>query len=715
MKSDKRLWAFVILVAWSGCSDDEPASAPSDAAADPATDNSSSGMDPKSDCETYDSTFAALQARIFEGHGCTDSKCHGEAKTGDLDLRAEFAYANLTEHEATGSSFRRVEPGVPTESFLFLKLQAATQPDQLPIGVQVGGSPMPVGAPALAEQELEAVRVWIAQGAPEKGSVGDARFLGGSADYVNNLLGVCLPPAVQVDIPPLPPPGPDEGIQIEMPTYVVPAGTEQEICFASYYDITARVPTRFKTETAFHVNGLQLRQDAASHHLVINHSGLGAESIHDPSFGEWSCKSGARDGELCDPLDGSFCGDGLCSSEAQPSNACSGFGPQQSGSALGALAGGLATVLEAQVSLKPLEGVYKEVPLKGILYWNAHAFNLTQTAHAMHARLNLTYTDNLLYREERALAGEFGPNGIAPFTKQDVCRTYTAAQGTKMIRMTSHTHKHGGYFWVTDWTGKKLYESYVYSDPTYLIFEPPIVFDAPDQASRTLTYCATFNNGVAEDGSPDVDLVTRKSRFPSLQNTAQGRLEASTTCKPLACVAGKIGAPCSDSDPSACDSSPGAGDGVCDACAITGGQTTENEMFFMLPDIISPAGASSEAPAPMSGGMAPVVQCGTASCAGTMVMGRPAAPCCPADTTDVCGVNVMGGFCVNQDPGTPDPACAPQSLMGTTLEGCCSVSRTCGVNFEALGFPGLAGCNDPGLFASFTGSAAAPPVTCGDP
>jgi hypothetical protein len=32
-------------------------------------------------------------------------------------------------------------------------------------------------------------------------------------------------------------------------------------------------------------------------------------------------------------------------------------------------------------------------------------------------------------------------------------------------------------------------------------------------------------------------------------------------------------------DDAACDSSPGAGDGSCDACSITGGVTTGNEMF----------------------------------------------------------------------------------------------------------------------------------------
>ena len=47
----------------------------------------------------------------------------------------------------------------------------------------------------------------------------------------------------------------------------------------------------------------------------------------------------------------------------------------------------------------------------------------------------------------------------------------------------------------------------------------------------------------------------------------------------LVCLAG-----CARSgvdDDATCDSEPGAGDGWCDACAITGGESTENEMFLI--------------------------------------------------------------------------------------------------------------------------------------
>jgi hypothetical protein len=57
---------------------------------------------------------------------------------------------------------------------------------------------------------------------------------------------------------------------------------------------------------------------------------------------------------------------------------------------------------------------------------------------------------------------------------------------------------------------------------------------------------------------------------------------------PVACVAGKVGAVCNGADDKAsCDSTPGASDGWCDACPITSGQTTEDEMFVLNPHIVT--------------------------------------------------------------------------------------------------------------------------------
>jgi hypothetical protein len=61
-----------------------------------------------------------------------------------------------------------------------------------------------------------------------------------------------------------------------------------------------------------------------------------------------------------------------------------------------------------------------------------------------------------------------------------------------------------------------------------------------------------------------------------------------STCEPVACVADKVGAACQGAaDNAACDSRAGAADGMCDACPITPGQTTEDEIFVLNPHIIA--------------------------------------------------------------------------------------------------------------------------------
>ena len=84
---------------------------------------------------------------------------------------------------------------------------------------------------------------------------------------------------------------------------------------------------------------------------------------------------------------------------------------------------------------------------------------------------------------------------------------------------------------------------------------------------------------VGPDGEPDIETVTRYSRMPESVKLPG----VPGDCSPVACVSGQIGAACDGPEDNAtCDSAPGAGDGWCDACHITGGESTENEMFLML-------------------------------------------------------------------------------------------------------------------------------------
>jgi cysteine-rich repeat protein len=512
--------------------------------------------------QTFQSSWEAIHALVIERHGCTQAACHGSAPgQGGLDLRFENAYANLLEVPSSGSADARVSPGAPRRSSLWKKLAAKTDPGS----VEITGTPMPSGLPPVSDDELEALRLWIYAGAPEDGVV----------DGIQDLLDACLPDPTPIEIAPLEPPPPDEGMQFRMPEYPLPAHNETEVCFAQYFDLSTMIPQRFLTPdgTRFYTNGGELRQDPHSHHLQIIYVDMPAERLSDPVFGAWTCKGGALDGQPCEPTDTTGCGEGLCGSTPTKSVACIGYGPPEyAPGLLGSLVGGAQT---AQSFQPAVPGFWSTLPVKGVLYWNSHAFNLTGGDTRMHAYDNHLFTDDLRYQQYSIsnIATVYYPAGTLPFTERTVCENSVLPQGARLLWLNSHTHKRARRFWVELHDGSIIYESLTYSDPETATFDPPRLFDSPDAVARTLHYCATYNNGVAADGSPDPTTVRRRSVTPT----------NGVPCHPVACVAGRIGADCAGpADDATCDSAPGAGDGWCDACPITAGVTTEDEMFLLF-------------------------------------------------------------------------------------------------------------------------------------
>jgi hypothetical protein len=96
-------------------------------------------------------SFAADLQPVFALH-CGD--CHSVGGNGGLDLRPGVAWDNLVDVASTGYAQQRVVPGQPNLSLLYLKLAGAA-------GV---GDRMPQGG-ALPADDLENVRIWIAEGA----------------------------------------------------------------------------------------------------------------------------------------------------------------------------------------------------------------------------------------------------------------------------------------------------------------------------------------------------------------------------------------------------------------------------------------------------------------------------------------------------------------------------------------------------------------------
>jgi len=539
---------------------------------DGAVASTSPEPDPNCTAHKFDSTFAAIQGVIFDGYKCTNAACHGAEAMGALNLSSDVAYKNLVEVKSTISTLQRVMPGRPEESLLYNKLRAATEPNS----VKVEGSPMPNGAPPLSAEHLEVVRRWIEAGAPREGSIGDS--VTGQSNKIAALLGSCLPKATPVQIAPLAAPAADEGVQFVMPEFLLKGANETEVCFAQYYDLSDVVPAEYqdKERGVIFVNGQRIRQDPQSHHLGLIDPKLGADSVHDESLGPWACRGGDSDGKSCDPLAKGECGTGQCATPAKESLACIGFGPSVADTR--SSAGGFARAQTAQFYQAPRAGVYQTFPVRGVVFWNSHAFNLTTQDAKMHAWVNLYFAKDRRHELKNVTVSQniYAATGTPPFTSKRVCATWVAPQNALLYTLTSHTHKRGHDFTVDLSDGTRIYKSSIYTDPVQQMFDPPMLFDSPDAAKRTLKYCADFNNGVNKDGTPDLDLVTRLSTKPS-----------KSTCKPVACVAGKVGAACMGADDKAsCDTAPGAGDGMCDACPITSGQTTEDEMFVLNPHIV---------------------------------------------------------------------------------------------------------------------------------
>jgi hypothetical protein len=118
-----------------------------------------------------------------------------------------------------------------------------------------------------------------------------------------------------------------------------------------------------------------------------------------------------------------------------------------------------------------------------------------------------------------------------------------------------------------------IYTTITYADPLILSLIPPMELGdlgSPD-AERTLTYCAEYDNGYT-----DPTTVKRNSRVPTNGGS----------CTPTHCAEGNVGARCGGGLPAqrdaSCDSSPDMGDGFCDACPVTFGITTDDEMFVLI-------------------------------------------------------------------------------------------------------------------------------------
>lgn len=607
----------------------------------------------KNDCQGA-STFDGIQRVIFDSpvYGCTNTACHSGANPGGgLDLTPGNAYRALLGVDdqgapatnAVGEGVKRVVRGEPDQSFLYDKLARKTLPGDGPY--LQGGTDMPSGTPALTESHLEAIYAWIRGGASQDAVVS------GTAE----LLGTELPDPQPLKITPPLPPGAGVGVQFQQTPWALPGEFENEICMSTYYDLTqtnlvpewAKVecPEQYRykppscardgsiactTDVDCGANGpcapaknvlnpdnqcfawrrQVLVQDPQSHHSII-HIYTGGFDQTNAGWGSWTYKldqdpGGIRD-QPCDPTDvnptlGFNPG---CSGTVVPEVACIGFGPPDysefTPQALAGAGGGNSPMVSGsqepyyEQALAP--GVYTVLPMRGVIVWNSHAFNLTRVSTTMNQFLNLDFAgpENQLYPVRQIFdSRQIFVQNVPSFGSREYCNTYTLSQGAHLFQLSSHTHRHGVLFRI--WAPPNepctprspkcqpkgpeqlIYRSTEYSDPLQLEGHPlPFVAASNAVEDRTFLYCSVYDNG----STPESPGVKRQSTSPPLKGIANAidpffNLGGPCSDEETVCLDGPSkGVPCGGDD-AAC---PGS---VCDACPLLGGVTTEDEMFIAL-------------------------------------------------------------------------------------------------------------------------------------
>jgi hypothetical protein len=586
-------------------------------------------------CNGFRATWPAIQSLVIERHGCTNNACHGTAASGGLVLTPDVAYHNLVDVPSSSVPGRdRVEPGDKNLSVLWLKLAKATKPDEYANAVPGAGMPNGGLAP-LSDEELEAVRLWIQSGAPETGVVPETA----------KLLSSCLPPADPLKIRPAPAPAVGEGLQFHAPPWSIPprdaAGKngENEVCYATYYDRSADIPDSAKVECpefwggvctggtrdkqpcdlgaisdpcgggtcgrrqCYYTHRNELTQDPNSHHSIISiYNGGGSLS----DFGPFTCNGGAQNGQACDPLVPGACAAGECTGNVQRATACIGYGPADLQTHSPNIGGSQQPHLDQEYP----PGVFGLLPTAGIIVWNSHAFNVTDRVTTNEQYLNEWFSgpsDRVSLVDGIFDTSQIFVQNVPPFEKREYCSTHTLPQGAQVFQLSSHTHKRGKLFRI--WgpgitpctpgpscnaeTSTPIGVTTQYSDPVQVRYDPPLALDDPDPASRTYKYCTIYDNG-----ADDASTVKRWSTSPF--SFVGGKCSLDT----IECLNGphthkKCGtAPTAAERDSLCDSSNGAGDGVCDACPLRGGVTTEDEMFILLGLYYCPPGTTCHIPFP---------------------------------------------------------------------------------------------------------------------
>jgi hypothetical protein len=369
-----------------------------------------------SGCSEGRDTFDVIQERIFSGHGCNVSTCHGPLGQANLDLRYGAAYGSLVDVPAfnavaLAAGKLRVKPGDAAASFLSQKLHGTLLPGE--------GSQMPLVGTLLDAVELAVVDAWINAGAPQTGEVPGAP---------------CLPPLSFTPAEPLtPPPG---GYQLVLNGPWLQPGEEQEGC------LWVPVPN---TTSDFYTDKWEFSLNPGTHHFAVY---TNRADVPSPPTNQW------------------LLNDFGCFLEAD-------FGASLSGSPqapyfVDAYPSGVARVLRRSKYLG-LNAHYHndfDVPIQIKVWVNIYPFvgtpqHIAQTLTS----LDTTFGIDVPPFTQKIQPGRF-VNGLG--------------RAMSFLSVSGHMHKRGLRFTAWRSNGVKLYENFDWAHPVPILFEPPFVLQPGD-------------------------------------------------------------------------------------------------------------------------------------------------------------------------------------------------------------------------------------------
>ena len=183
------IWALVLGVACIHCSSSDTGTTNGGGNNTPGSSGTSGGDGSSGGSETPDDeegtpdasdnapSLASIQTSIFSA-SCSGNMCHGSGARGGLKLTDKAtSCANLVDVAAEDSmqnaecptggastaGMKRVVPGDPAASFLYLKLLGSSE--CISVEGKSAGERMPKGAPALSAAKIATIEQWIKAGA----------------------------------------------------------------------------------------------------------------------------------------------------------------------------------------------------------------------------------------------------------------------------------------------------------------------------------------------------------------------------------------------------------------------------------------------------------------------------------------------------------------------------------------------------------------------